>query len=234
MIIPLFEGLDELKDGDIIIDDVVFTLTACDDMPNHIHIERIFTPDDMRRKGKVNSALLKMVDMADSQGVSLSSNIMPDDDDREVTMGLRRAFAAAGFKAVEMDGETYPNDVERQPAIKVKKSRQDNADTFVRMMRNLSVAYTCSIDLHNEATNNVVSIESIEIGNRGVGLGSRFMKMMTKKADEMGITLELSPGPFEVTTGTGEILDGVELVDWYFRNGFVWDDTGSYMVRIPK
>lgn len=75
------------------------------------HIHRIEVDAAVRRTGEATRILKFLSDKAQMQNISLSACVCPDDPDYAVTLGLRRAFASAGFVSYEEDGEVYPNDV---------------------------------------------------------------------------------------------------------------------------
>lgn len=89
------------------------TIKLVDGGNNSLHIERIEVPEDKRRQGLATAALIAFAKEAHEKGINLSAQICPDNDteDFAITDGLRRAFKAAGFTSLQMDGETYPNDV---------------------------------------------------------------------------------------------------------------------------
>lgn len=75
-------------------------------------IDRIEVDDDKRRTGEATRILQAVANLAKKQRVNLNASISPDDDDYEVTLGLRRAFNKAGFASLNLDGDVYPNEVE--------------------------------------------------------------------------------------------------------------------------
>lgn len=89
----------------------VVTIESCQD--GSLGIGRIEVPLDLRRKEIAGKVIMKIANAARAQKIPMWAMIHPDNyHDYELTDGLRRAFEAAGFTPIEMDGETYPNDVE--------------------------------------------------------------------------------------------------------------------------
>lgn len=70
---------------------------------------------------------------------------------------------------------------------------------------------------------------------RGKGYASRFLARLTKLADAMGVTLELTASPY----GEEQLrLNHDDLQAFYRRHGFVfesgYDPALGYMIRIPS
>lgn len=76
-------------------------------------------------------------------------------------------------------------------------------------------------------------IHNITSYKRGEGIASKCMELITRLADKYAITLALEAGPTYNLEGTGDPLDGQDLVAWYSRLGFVWSDCPE-MERKPK
>ncbi len=84
-----------------------FTKNGC----NWFQIERVFVKKADRGNGYLAKGLKKLVEFADKNKIRLSSCFLPDNEKHYNT--LRKSFAENGFIPVEMDGETYRNDVDR-------------------------------------------------------------------------------------------------------------------------
>tara|TARA_R110000803_G_scaffold188220_1_gene250630 strand:+ start:207 stop:599 length:393 start_codon:yes stop_codon:yes gene_type:complete len=77
-----------------------------------------------------------------------------------------------------------------------------------------------------------ITIDNISCYRRGNGIASRCMNLFIELADKHGMVLELEVGPDYDIGGDGEVMDGGELMAWYNRLGFVWED--GYMSRNPQ
>ena len=77
-------------------------------------------------------------------------------------------------------------------------------------------------------------IESVHIFHLSVfksnrGSGSIILKTLCLKADELGVTLSLSPIP--TPNGDAGLIDSQQLTSWYRKFGFRGD---SLLCRLPK
>lgn len=95
-------------------------------------IERVFVPTPLRGKGLSGHMIRSIADAADREGATLYAQVMPDGYARtgvaaevygKASDALRAAFMAAGFKAAEIDGEVYRNDLIREPHTMLTEKR---------------------------------------------------------------------------------------------------------------
>jgi ribosomal protein S18 acetylase RimI-like enzyme len=72
---------------------------------------------------------------------------------------------------------------------------------------------------------NTVTLDNIGVSeeSRGAGIGSRALDILLDLADKHNVTVDLEVGEDEA---------GIDLVAWYTRKGFVWQD--GFMERTPK
>ena len=70
-----------------------------------------------------------------------------------------------------------------------------------------------------EINGDSVKITTIEtLGGKGMGIGSRVLKKLIDKADELGIPLTLNPSPYG---DDDRRLEEEDLEAWYVKYGFV-------------
>lgn len=68
----------------------------------------------------------------------------------------------------------------------------------------------------------------VPLSLRGRGLGNRLLELVLRDADREGITLELAAVPLEEGA-----IGKKDLVRWYTGKGFVLEDDGETMIRLP-
>lgn len=81
----------------------------------HFHIERVYIMPHYRGKGLLTKALRVVVSFADEHGLTLSANFLPDAGCSYEP--LYKSFGSTGFLPLQENGETYRNDVTREPLI---------------------------------------------------------------------------------------------------------------------
>lgn len=80
-----------------------------------VSIDRVFIPEENRGTHLLSNAIAKVVEKADNEGITLTTQLSPDDNLDLTYEKLRKSFGKNGFLPVEMDGEKYRNDLIRKP-----------------------------------------------------------------------------------------------------------------------
>lgn len=76
-----------------------------------------------------------------------------------------------------------------------------------------------------------IIVKTIRSFERGKGYGRMALRTLTEIADELGLTLTLTPKPFK-TADKG--LNTTKLTAWYERHGFARNKSSGSMERTPN